>query len=52
LLKSLKTDQELKEWTVNQGENIISALGGEVDRLEIVIKSSRPEVKHIDLEIL
>lgn len=51
-LKELNTDKEIEEWTIKQGAKVISSLGAEVDRLEVVIKSSRPEVKHIDLEIL
>lgn len=51
-LRLCKTDEEVSEWTTRQGARIISALGAEVDRLEIDIKTIRPEVKHIDLEIL
>ncbi|KAI8822212.1 cation efflux family-domain-containing protein [Fimicolochytrium jonesii] len=52
LLKTLTTEKEIEEWTKRQGGRIVSTLGNEVDRLELKIITKRPEVKHIDLEIL
>ena len=51
-LKTLKTDQEIKEWLVQHGAHVITSLGNEVDRLELNIKAHHPQVHHIDLEIL
>jgi hypothetical protein len=52
ILKGMTTDAQIEDWTVAQGARIVSSLGREVDRLEVDIKAHRPEVKHIDLEIL
>ncbi|KAI8898011.1 cation efflux family-domain-containing protein [Globomyces pollinis-pini] len=52
LLKSFETDKEITDWIVFQGGDVLTMLGKEVDRLEVEIQSIRPEVKHIDLEIL
>ena len=51
-LKKCQTDTQIKEWTIKHGAGVVSALGVEIDRLEVNIKKTRPEVKHIDLEIL
>ncbi|KAJ3034407.1 hypothetical protein HDV00_005063 [Rhizophlyctis rosea] len=50
-LKKLKTPEDVQEWLVNKGGHIVSSLGNEVDRIELKIKTARPEVKHIDLEM-
>ncbi len=52
VLQSIRTEEELETFLLAHGERVVSALGTEVDRLEMSIKSKRPEVKHIDLEIL
>ncbi|KNC97037.1 cation diffusion facilitator family transporter [Spizellomyces punctatus DAOM BR117] len=51
-LKKLKTREEVEVWLERQGGRVVSTLGSEVDRLEFNIMTKRPEVKHIDLEIL
>ncbi|KAJ3047579.1 hypothetical protein HK097_011412 [Rhizophlyctis rosea] len=50
-LKELKTPEDVEEWLVKKGGRIVSSLGNEVDRIELNIKTKRPEVKHIDLEM-
>ncbi|KAI9362924.1 cation efflux family-domain-containing protein [Zopfochytrium polystomum] len=50
-LRETKTDAELEEWLVRQGAEIITALGQEVDRIELELKAKVPEVKHCDLEM-
>ncbi|KAJ3321237.1 hypothetical protein HDV06_004462 [Boothiomyces sp. JEL0866] len=52
LLKECKSDQEVKEWLVNQSSELLFFVGREIDRIELLIRKKRPEVKHIDLEIL
>lgn len=52
IYESLSTDLEKKEWLAKQGSAIVASLGAEIDRIEANIKKQRPEVKHIDLEIL
>ena len=52
ILRQLKTDQEIERWICNHGDEILLLVGKEVDLLEIKIQEQRPEVKHIDLEIL
>ena len=51
MIKSLSNEQA-KNVLALQGKKIVSLLGNEVDRLEFEIKKVRPEVKHVDLEIL
>ncbi|KAI9099761.1 cation efflux family-domain-containing protein [Phlyctochytrium arcticum] len=51
-LMKLKTRAEIDAWVERQGGRIVATLGTEVDRLETAIMSKRPDVKHIDLEIL
>lgn len=56
-LKRAQTDdkassKELEIFLIRQGGRIVSSLGSEVDRLERKVTDKRPEVKHIDLEIL
>jgi zinc transporter 9 len=46
------SSKELEGFLIRQGGRIISSLGSEVDRLERKVTDKRPEVKHIDLEIL
>ncbi|KAJ3300547.1 hypothetical protein HK104_010489 [Borealophlyctis nickersoniae] len=51
-LRGFKTHREVEDWLVKMGGGVVNTLGSEVDRIEDKIKSQRPEVKHIDLEIL
>ncbi|KAJ3173554.1 hypothetical protein HDU88_002640 [Geranomyces variabilis] len=51
-LKTLQTRRQVEDWVSRQGGRIVSHLGTEVDRLEFNIMQKRPEVRHIDLEIL
>ena len=44
--------KSMEAYLVKNGGRIVSALGAEVDRLERKVTDRRPEVKHIDLEIL
>ncbi|KAJ3349449.1 hypothetical protein HDU91_006387 [Kappamyces sp. JEL0680] len=52
LLREAETNEEIEAWMISHGASIVSILGKEVDRLELEIQRVRPEVKHIDLEIL
>lgn len=52
LLKECKSDQEVKDWLVNQSSELLFFVGKEIDRIELLIREKRPEVKHIDLEML
>ena len=51
-LKTLKTEEEIENWMCNNGDEILGIVGKEIDSLELKIQEIRPEVKHIDLEIL
>ncbi|XP_012566700.1 proton-coupled zinc antiporter SLC30A9, mitochondrial isoform X1 [Hydra vulgaris] len=48
----IKTPEELEQFLLEHGEQIIDVLGAQVDRLERNIKKNHPEVRHVDLEIL
>ncbi len=52
LLRSLTTSEEIEQWQREYGQELLLLLGKEIDRLETLIQEARPEVKHIDLEIL
>ncbi|KAJ1506146.1 hypothetical protein HMI55_002480 [Coelomomyces lativittatus] len=51
-LKEFQTVDELEVYLLHHGQQVVDQLAEEVDRLEIKIKKSVPEVKHCDLEIL
>ncbi|XP_055783163.1 proton-coupled zinc antiporter SLC30A9, mitochondrial [Salvelinus fontinalis] len=51
-IQQVKTTDELENFMLKHGENIIDTLGAEVDRLEKELKLRNPEVRHVDLEIL
>uniref|UniRef100_A0A3P9LUR1 Proton-coupled zinc antiporter SLC30A9, mitochondrial n=1 Tax=Oryzias latipes TaxID=8090 RepID=A0A3P9LUR1_ORYLA len=51
-IQQVKTPEELENFMLKHGENIIDTLGAEVDRLEKELKQRNPEVRHVDLEIL
>ncbi|KAL7976423.1 hypothetical protein Chor_015487 [Crotalus horridus] len=51
-IQQVKTLEDLEAFMLKHGENIIDALGAEVDRLEKDLKKLNPEVRHVDLEIL
>ncbi|XP_031553608.1 zinc transporter 9-like [Actinia tenebrosa] len=48
----LTTVQELEQFMLEYGEQVIDVLGQQVDRIEKNIKKKNPEVRHVDLEIL
>ncbi|KAH8298490.1 hypothetical protein KR044_006394, partial [Drosophila immigrans] len=43
---------ELESFLLDQGENIVDLIGGEIDRIEMNLRTQFPEVRHVDLEIL
>ncbi|KAG5341286.1 ZNT9 protein, partial [Acromyrmex charruanus] len=51
-VKSMQTIDELETFLLKHGENIVDMLGGEIDRIELKLKKSHPEIRHCDLEIL
>ncbi|XP_033869837.3 proton-coupled zinc antiporter SLC30A9, mitochondrial-like isoform X2 [Acipenser ruthenus] len=51
-IQQVKTLEELENFMLKHGENIIDTLGAEVDRLERELKQHNPDVRHVDLEIL
>jgi len=50
-LKSIQTQQELEQFLIKYGQDVIVQAGDEVDRLEREINKKVPEAKHVDLEI-
>ncbi|XP_033116826.1 zinc transporter 9-like [Anneissia japonica] len=51
-MKKFETLEQLEQFMLRHGENIIDNLGMEVDRIEKEIKNVNPDVRHVDLEIL
>ncbi|CAD7012214.1 unnamed protein product [Ceratitis capitata] len=55
LLKTVQSFQkveELEEFLLKHGENIVDLMGGEIDRIEMKLRKKFPEIRHCDLEIL
>uniref|UniRef100_A0A6M2E260 Putative zinc transporter 9 n=1 Tax=Xenopsylla cheopis TaxID=163159 RepID=A0A6M2E260_XENCH len=51
-IKSFKTIDELEEFLLKHGENIVDLMGGEIDRIELKLRTKFPQIRHCDLEIL
>ncbi|XP_017079159.1 zinc transporter 9 isoform X2 [Drosophila eugracilis] len=44
--------EDLEGFLLDQGENIVDLMGGEIDRIEMNLRTQFPEIRHVDLEIL
>ncbi|TMW51134.1 hypothetical protein DOY81_003750, partial [Sarcophaga bullata] len=51
-VKSFQNTDELEQFLLNHGENIVDLMGGEIDRIEMKLRKKFPEIRHCDLEIL
>ncbi|XP_046740868.1 zinc transporter 9 [Diprion similis] len=51
-VKKMENIDELELFLLKHGENIVDLLGGEIDRIELKLKKSHPEIRHCDLEVL
>lgn len=51
-VKTFKDIDELESFMVKHGENIVDLMGGEIDRIELKLRTKHPEIRHCDLEIL
>lgn len=51
-LKKLENIDQLEEFMLKHGENIVDLMGGEIDRIEMKLRKKHPEIRHCDLEIL
>jgi len=49
-VQSLKNEKELEVFMMEHGEKIVDRVGDEVDRIEMNIRRSNPDIGHIDLE--
>ncbi|XP_023302622.2 zinc transporter 9 [Lucilia cuprina] len=52
IVKSFQNTDELEQFLLNHGENIVDLMGGEIDRIEMKLRKKFPEIRHCDLEIL
>ncbi|XP_058982155.1 proton-coupled zinc antiporter SLC30A9, mitochondrial-like [Musca domestica] len=52
VVKSFQSTEELEQFLLNHGENIVDLMGGEIDRIEMKLRKKFPEIRHCDLEIL
>ena len=50
--QKIKTQEDFELFMMSHGEKIIDTLGEEVDRIEKMLKTKHPEVRHVDLEAL
>ncbi|BFG03158.1 zinc transporter 9 [Drosophila madeirensis] len=44
--------EDLEIFLLAHGENIVDLMGGEIDRIEMNLRTQFPEIRHVDLEIL
>ncbi|KAH8292585.1 hypothetical protein KR018_009709 [Drosophila ironensis] len=44
--------EDLERFLLDHGENIVDLMGGEIDRIELNLRTQFPEIRHVDLEIL
>ncbi|XP_050323973.1 zinc transporter 9 [Bactrocera neohumeralis] len=51
-VQSFQKVEELEEFLLKHGENIVDLMGGEIDRIEMKLRKKFPEIRHCDLEIL
>ncbi|CAD5122515.1 DgyrCDS10938 [Dimorphilus gyrociliatus] len=51
-VNELKSVEDVEQFLLKHGENIIDTMGSEVDRIEKKLKKKHPEVRHVDLETL
>ncbi|XP_055382274.1 proton-coupled zinc antiporter SLC30A9, mitochondrial [Condylostylus longicornis] len=52
VVKSFQTVEEVEQFLLKHGENIVDLMGGEIDRIEMKLRKKFPELRHCDLEIL
>ncbi|XP_066252899.1 proton-coupled zinc antiporter SLC30A9, mitochondrial [Euwallacea similis] len=50
--RKLENIDQLEEFMLKHGENIVDLMGGEIDRIEMKLRKKHPEIRHCDLEIL
>ncbi|CAG2064896.1 unnamed protein product [Timema podura] len=51
-VKAMNDINELEGFMLKHGENIVDMMGAEIDRIEVKLRKSNPEIRHCDLEIL
>ncbi|XP_049807980.1 zinc transporter 9 isoform X2 [Schistocerca nitens] len=51
-VKEMKNIDELENFLLKHGENIVDMMGGEIDRIEMKLREKHPEIRHCDLEVL
>ncbi|XP_073997150.1 solute carrier family 30 member 9 isoform X3 [Rhodnius prolixus] len=51
-VQQFKSIDELEPFILKHSENIVDMMGGEIDRIEMKLRSKFPEIRHCDLEIL
>lgn len=51
-MQELKDTIEAEEFMLKHGEKMVDSLGEQVDRIETILKSKYPNIRHVDLEVL
>ncbi|KAH8324712.1 hypothetical protein KR074_009382 [Drosophila pseudoananassae] len=51
-VRSFEKVEDLECFLLDHGENIVDLMGGEIDRIEMNLRTQFPEIRHVDLEIL
>ncbi|KAH8420993.1 hypothetical protein KR222_000947 [Zaprionus bogoriensis] len=51
-VREFRNHDEVETFLLDQGEQIVDLMGGEIDRIEMNLRTKFPEIRHVDLEIL
>ncbi|XP_065314645.1 proton-coupled zinc antiporter SLC30A9, mitochondrial-like [Gordionus sp. m RMFG-2023] len=51
-MQNMQGTNEVENFLLKHGENIVDLLGAEIDRIEQTLKKKHPEMRHVDLEVL
>ncbi|EDW10547.1 uncharacterized protein Dmoj_GI18486, isoform A [Drosophila mojavensis] len=52
IVRGFRNVDDLEGFLLDQGESIVDLMGGEIDRIEMNLRTHFPEIRHVDLEIL
>ncbi|KFD53555.1 hypothetical protein M513_05471 [Trichuris suis] len=51
-VQNISTEDELENFMLTHGEQVVDRLGAEIDRIEQELKKRFPNIRHVDLEVL
>ncbi|XP_018329901.1 zinc transporter 9 [Agrilus planipennis] len=51
-INKIENIDQVEQFLLKHGENIVDMLGAEIDRIERKLRKKHPEIRHVDLELL